>query len=59
LFETRHLVSYSNHFTPGDCTEFFHAATADLISAPTLHLGFTNRGVNHGNIPIKSGVTKI
>ena len=39
--------------------EFFHAATADLISAAQLAFGFTKRGVNHGNVPIKSGVTKI
>ena len=44
---------------PGDCTEFFHAATADLISAAQFVRGFTKRGVNQGNIPIKSGVTKI
>ena len=40
-------------------TEFFHAATADLISAAQFARGFTKRGVNHGNIPIKSYVTKI
>ena len=38
---------------------FFHAATADLISAAQFACGFTNRGVNHGNAPIKSGVTRI
>jgi hypothetical protein len=43
----------------GDSTEFFHAATADLISAAQFAFGFTNFGVNHGKLPVRSCVTKI
>ena len=47
-----------NHFS-GDCTDRFQAVTADLISAAQFAFGFTKRGVNQGNAPIKSCVTKI
>ena len=37
----------------------FHDATADLISAAQFARGFTKSGVNHGKLPVRSGVTKI
>jgi hypothetical protein len=39
--------------------EFFQAVTAALISPAQFARGLTKRGVNHGNVPIKSCVTKI
>ena len=39
--------------------ESFHAATADLMSAAQFARCLTKRGVNHGELPVRSGVTKI